>query len=176
MSPRGAASLLEVDRTLSTWPQVSGDVAAGAPVIAESVRRIGLGEHLPSGRIRLDVSGALDRLDEPELPPEQAPPPTEYSDPVWPGVAGAIAAAAIRAPSASNAQPWHIDAGPDVITIRLTTEHTSTLDVELPRQRRRARSGDLQRQGRGCRSACAGPGSFTEATDGVPLQATLRPR
>ena len=39
LSPRGAASLLEVDRTLSTWPQVSGDVAAGAPVIAESVRR-----------------------------------------------------------------------------------------------------------------------------------------
>ena len=70
LSSRGAASLLEIDRTLSTWPQVSGDVAAGAPVIAEAVRRIGLGEHLPSGRTRLDIGGALDRLREPELPEE----------------------------------------------------------------------------------------------------------
>ena len=40
-----------------------------------------------------------------------------------------ITAAAIRAPSASNAQPWHIEAGSDDITIRLAPEHTSTLDV-----------------------------------------------
>jgi hypothetical protein len=39
LSSRGAASLLEIDRTLSTWPQVSGDVAAGAPMIAESIER-----------------------------------------------------------------------------------------------------------------------------------------
>ena len=72
LSPRGAASLLEIDRTLSTWPQVSGDVAAGAPAIAEAVRRIGLGEHLPSGRTRLDIGGALDRIAEPALPEEHA--------------------------------------------------------------------------------------------------------
>lgn len=174
LSARGAASLLEIDRTLSTWPQVSGDVSAGAPVIAESVRRIGLGEHLPSGRIRIDVSAALDRIDEPELPDDHVVPPPEYSDPAWPGVAGAIAAAAIRAPSASNAQPWRIDAGAEVITIRLATEHTSTLDVEY-----RASAVALGAALFNARVAAAthhvlGAARFTEHVDGVPLQATLR--
>jgi molybdopterin/thiamine biosynthesis adenylyltransferase len=172
LSARGAASLLEIDRTLSTWPQVSGDVAAGAPVIAEAVRRIGLGEHLPSGRIRLDVSGALDRLDEPELPEEPAPPPPEYSDPVWPGVPGAIAAAAIRAPSASNAQPWHIDAGPDVITIRLTPEHSSTLDVGYRASAVALGAAIFNAKVAAAAHQVLGPVSFAEA-DGVPLQATL---
>ena len=175
LSPRGAASLLEIDRTLSTWPQVSGDVAAGAPVIAEAVRRIGLGEHLPSGRIRLDISGALDRICEPALPAEHVPPP-EYSDPAWPGVAGIVAAAAIRAPSASNAQPWQIEAEPHAITIRLASEHTSTLDV-----RHRASAVALGAAMFNAKVAAAarqvlGPVSFGQDANGSPLQATLQLR
>ena len=68
LSSRGAASLVEIDHTLSTWPQVSGDAVMGATAIAEAVRRIGLGEELRSGRVRLDVGGLLDHLDEPEMP------------------------------------------------------------------------------------------------------------
>jgi molybdopterin/thiamine biosynthesis adenylyltransferase len=174
LSARGAASLLEIDRTLSTWPQVSGDVAAGAPVIAESVRRIGLGEHLPSGRIRLDVSGALDRLGEPELPEEPVAPPPEYSDPAWPGVSGAIAAAAIRAPSASNAQPWQIDAGPDVITIRLTSEHSSILDVGYRASAVALGAAIFNAKVAAAAHQVLGPVNFTEPeVDGAPLQATL---
>jgi molybdopterin/thiamine biosynthesis adenylyltransferase len=172
LSARGAASLLEIDRTLSTWPQVSGDVAAGAPVIAESVRRIGLGEHLPSGRLRLDVSGALDRLDEPESPDVHAAPPPEYCDPVWPGVAGTIAAAAIRAPSASNAQPWHIDAGPDIITIALTPEHSSTLDVGYRASAVALGAAIFNAKVAAAAHQVLGPVSFTEADD-VPLRAVL---
>jgi molybdopterin/thiamine biosynthesis adenylyltransferase len=176
LSPRGAASLLEIDRTLSTWPQVSGDVAAGAPAIAEAVRRIGLGEHLPSGRARLDIGGVLDRLDEPALPEDHAPPPAEYSDPVWPGVAGIVAAAAIRAPSASNAQPWQIEAEPHVITIRLAPEHTSTLDVG-----HRASAVALGAAMFNAKVAAAahrvlGSVSITEGDSGAPLQATLQLR
>ena len=85
LSSRLVASVVEIDRTLSTWPQVSGDVVLGATVIAEAVRRIGLGEHLPSGRARLDIGGVLDRLDEPARPEDHAPPPAEYSDPVLAG-------------------------------------------------------------------------------------------
>src|ERR1700739_1614654 len=44
LSPRVAASMIEIDRTLSTWPQVSSDVVLGATTIAEAVCRIGLGE------------------------------------------------------------------------------------------------------------------------------------
>src|SRR3984885_2471625 len=62
LSGRLVASVVEIDRTLSTWPQLSGDVVLGASVIAEAVRRIGLGEHLPSGRARLDIGGELHRL------------------------------------------------------------------------------------------------------------------
>ena len=173
LSPRGAASLLEVDRTLSTWPQVSGDVAAGAPVIAESVRRIGLGEHLPSGRIRLDVSGALDRLDEPELPEEQAAPPPEYSDPVWPGVAGAIAAAAIRAPSGGNAQPWHIEASSREIAIRLDPELSSTMDIGYRGSAVALGAAIFNARVAAAAQQVLGPANFTEAVDGVPLTATL---
>ena len=175
LSARGAASLLEIDRTLSTWPQVSGDVAAGAPAIAEAVRRIGLGENLPSGRVRLDISGALDRIAEPASPEEHAPPPG-YSAPAWPGVAGIVAAAAIRAPSASNAQPWHIQAGTDAIVIRLAPEHTSTLDVGY-----RASAVALGAAVFNARVAAAaqqvlGPVSFGEDVNGAPLQATLELR
>jgi molybdopterin/thiamine biosynthesis adenylyltransferase len=175
LSARGAASLLEIDRTLSTWPQVSGDVAAGAPAIAEAVRRIGLGENLPSGRVRLDIGGALDRIAEPASPEEHASPP-DYSAPAWSGVAGIVAAAAIRAPSASNAQPWHIQAGTDAIVIRLAPEHTSTLDVGY-----RASAVALGAAVFNARVAAAaqqvlGPVSFGEDVNGAPLQATLELR
>jgi molybdopterin/thiamine biosynthesis adenylyltransferase len=172
LSARGAASLLEIDRTLSTWPQVSGDVAAGAPVIAESVRRIGLGEHLASGRVRLDISGVLDRLDEPKLPEEPAAPPPEYSDPVWPGATGAIAAAAIRAPSGGNAQPWHIEASSREIAIRLDPELSSTMDIGYRGSAVALGAAIFNAKVAAALHRVLGPVNFTEA-DGVLLQATL---
>jgi hypothetical protein len=48
-SARGAASLTELGLTLSTWPQLGGDVMLGAATIAAAVRRFGVGEPLPSG-------------------------------------------------------------------------------------------------------------------------------
>jgi molybdopterin/thiamine biosynthesis adenylyltransferase len=65
LSPRIAASLLEVGKTLTTWPQLSGEVSLGAAVVAEAVRRIGLRERLPSGRVRIDAGALLDRIDDP---------------------------------------------------------------------------------------------------------------
>ena len=54
-SSRALASVVEIERTLSTWPQVAADVVLGATTIAEAVRRLGLGENLPSGRTLVDV-------------------------------------------------------------------------------------------------------------------------
>lgn len=118
LSPRGAASLVEVGRTLTTWPQLAGDVAVGAAAVAEAVRRIGLGEDLPSGRVRVDVAAALDDLNDP-LPDEGSPS----------GPAAAVAVAARRAPSGGNMQPWHIKADNDRVTVDLVPERTSTMDV-----------------------------------------------
>lgn len=179
LSPRGAASLLEVDHTLSTWPQVAGDVAAGAPMIAEAVRRIGLGEFLPSGRTRLDISDVLEGLREPELPAEHVAEQNASPDPVLPGVAGVIAAAAVRAPSASNAQPWHINAGPDDITIRLAPEHTSILDVKYRASAVALGAALFNAKVAAATQQLVGPVSFAEnstCTGGAPLLATLQLR
>ena len=67
ISPRTAASLIEIDRSLSTWPQVASEVILGASSVAEAVRRIGLGEAQGSGRCRIDVGWALSHLDQPEI-------------------------------------------------------------------------------------------------------------
>ena len=130
LSSRTAASLVEVDHSLSTWPQLAGDVTLGATALAEAVRRIGLGEPLGSGRTRIDVGRALDDLREPEMTGEDTPAdadpqaeqvPTEFPD--------VVAAAAIRAPSGGNVQPWYVDADDESVTIRVAPEFTSAMDV-----------------------------------------------
>ncbi|MGP4113351.1 Rv1355c family protein [Streptomyces sp. 4N509B] len=65
LSARMAASLVEIDHTLSSWPQLGGEVQLGGALVAAAVRRIGLGLPLPSGRTRADVESALDDLASP---------------------------------------------------------------------------------------------------------------
>ncbi len=176
LSPRVLASVVEIDRTLSTWPQVSSDVVLGATAIAEAVRRIGLGEDLRSGRTRIDVGWALNQLDEPQMATDRPPPSAEYSDPALPGVSGVITAAAIRAPSAANAQPWHVETGPDVITIRLAPEHTSTLDIGLRGSAVALGAALFNAKVAAAAQQVLGPVSLLNDVGGVPLQATLHLR
>ena len=155
---RPLASVLEIDRTLSTWPQVCADVVLGATTIAEAVRRLGVGEDLPSGRTRVDVGRALDQLGEPRTTTDRRPPPAEYSDPVLPGASGLITAAAMRAPSASNAQPWFIEFRPR----RRHHPACPRTHLDVGRrstcQRGRARCGPVQRQSSRCYSTHVGAG------------------
>ena len=176
LSPRSAASLVEVDRTLSTWPQVSGDVVLGATAIAEAVRRLGLGEDLRSGRIRLDVGSALNRLDDSGVVRDRPPPSADYSDPALPGVTGVVVAAAIRAPSGGNVQPWRIEAGPDVITIRLAPEHTSTLDVGFRASAVALGAALFNVKVAAASQRVLGPMTVLEDVDGALLQATVHLR
>jgi hypothetical protein len=130
VSSRMAASLIEVGKTLSTWPQLSSEVSLNASVVAEAVRRIGLREKLPSGRVRIDTAAMLDQLDEPAVLPLAPPPIEEPAEQVEPaGTSEIVAAAAARAPSGGNAQPWHIEARDGSVGIRLAPEHTTTMDV-----------------------------------------------
>jgi molybdopterin/thiamine biosynthesis adenylyltransferase len=176
LSPKGTASLVEVDRTLSTWPQLAGEVVLGAAALAEAVRRMTLGEDLRSGRVRFDVGSALDRLDEPAMAEDRPHPPADYSDPALPGVPGVIAAAANRAPSGGNAQPWHIEAGRDVITIRLAPEHTTTMDVGLRGSAVALGAAFFNAKVTVANQEMLGPVSLIEDVGGVPLQATLHLR
>ncbi|MGW0157910.1 Rv1355c family protein [Mycobacterium sp. NPDC003323] len=133
LSARMAASLFEVGETLSTWPQLAGEVVLGAAVIAESVRRIGLGEHLTSGRTRLDAGAALAAIEDPVAATPTAPPDTadDVTEPRFGSVLHAMAYAAHRAPSGGNSQPWFIDVGDSAIDLRIDAQRTSAMDVEF---------------------------------------------
>jgi nitroreductase len=134
-SQRFTASLVEMGNTLSTWPQLAGDVALGAVAVAEAVRRIGLNEPLDSGQARIDVGHALDGLPGTvetvaELPPDAVAQPEVTSGGDTPIEAvDAIAEAAIRAPSGGNAQPWTVVRQADSVVIGIATQRTSAMDV-----------------------------------------------
>jgi molybdopterin/thiamine biosynthesis adenylyltransferase len=174
LSGRLVASVVEIDRTLSTWPQVSGDVVLGATVIAEAVRRIGLGEVLRSGRTRLDIGSAFDHLDQPPIRDRTAD-SAVYIDPAstLPGVAGVIVGAAIRAPSGGNIQPWHVEALDNAITIGLAPEHTSTIDVGLRGSAVALGAAVFNAKVAAAAQGVLGPVCLTENDNGVPLQAVL---
>jgi molybdopterin/thiamine biosynthesis adenylyltransferase len=174
LSPRMAASVVEIDRQLSTWPQLAGDVVLGATAIAEAVRRIGVGDELPSGRARIDVGAALDRLEEPEVATAQAA--AKDSDLSLPGQLGLIAAAAIRAPSGGNAQPWQIEATADAIRIRLAPQHTSTMDVGFRGSAVALGAALFNAKVAAASQHMLGPASLLENVDGAPLQAMLQLR
>ncbi|OMC06536.1 Rv1355c family protein [Mycolicibacterium fortuitum] len=131
LSPRMAASLVEVGKTLSTWPQLAAEVVLGATIVANAVRRIGLGEPMPSGRVRVDVADALDRIGDPLVAgsaPAAVPTSSDAQDEPA-GLAGILTTAATRAPSGGNVQPWHIEATDDRINLRLATKYTTAMDV-----------------------------------------------
>ncbi|PBC50813.1 hypothetical protein CJ179_08405 [Rhodococcus sp. ACS1] len=129
LSATMAASLVEVDETITTWPQLGGEVLLGGAEVAAAVRRIGLGQPLASGRCRMDLDDHLDALADPPLPqhlPEQpvnraAAPPQDTVD--------AVVNAAARAPSGGNVQPWTIAADDAGLTISLAPEYTTAMDV-----------------------------------------------
>ncbi|WP_204077454.1 ThiF family adenylyltransferase [Planotetraspora phitsanulokensis] len=62
ISPRLAASLPEIARTVSSWPQLASGAALGGAIVTDAARRILLGENAPSGRYYVDpfepVTGA----------------------------------------------------------------------------------------------------------------------
>ena len=96
-----------------------------------------------------------------------------HETPTLPGIPGVIAAAAIRAPSGGNVQPWCVQAGPSEITIEVDVQHTSTMDVGF-----RASAVALGAALLNARIAAAahhalGPFSVTDRTDGSPLRAIL---
>ena len=63
ISPQLAASIPQIGRTLSSWPQLASGVALGGALCAEAARRILLGLPRPSGRFYTDLEAttAADR-------------------------------------------------------------------------------------------------------------------
>jgi molybdopterin/thiamine biosynthesis adenylyltransferase len=130
LSSRMAASLAEINETLTTWPQLGGDVSLGAATMAAAIRRLGRHEDLPSGRVRIDLEAALDTLAQPHriglrhLAPAAITPSPE--DPFL-----AVAHAANLAPSGGNSQPWSLRLETRSLRVLLNRARTSTMDVRF---------------------------------------------
>ncbi len=106
VSSRMAASMVEVGHTITTWPQLGGDVVLGAATVTAAVRRLGLGEPLPSGRIRIDLGEHLDALATP-LPADAPDVAIAAGDEqvASPSAVHAVVRAVQLAPSGGNIQP-----------------------------------------------------------------------
>ena len=140
LSARMAASMTEVDETVHTWPQLASDVMLGAASVATTVRTLGLGDTVASGRVRIDLRAAVASIAEPlaaePATVREASAGTDARDSATP--TGALSAdprlldileTANRAPSGGNVQPWTIAIDDDAITIGVDPARSTSMDV-----------------------------------------------
>lgn len=123
LSARMKASMVEIEQTITTWPQLATAVTLGGALTADTCRRMFLGQFTASGRYFVDLEDIIpetksEKLLEfiPELPLSN----TEVEEAIQkidgirsnvdykPGdeELTKILEAATRAPSAGNNQPW----------------------------------------------------------------------
>jgi molybdopterin/thiamine biosynthesis adenylyltransferase len=111
VSDRARASMIEIEQTISTWPQLGAEVAHGGAAAAHAVRRITLGQIDRSGRFFLDLDDfGPSRLPETATQVTDSVPlalpslskPSRVSDPLMRD----LVSQAALAPSGGNSQPW----------------------------------------------------------------------
>ena len=119
------ASMLEIDETIETWPQLGSAVALGGAVITDTARRILLGHLQGSGRFYIDLETLVQRqcavtLSEPVAKTVTAAesyyPISPYPRPAGRNTNGLstdeirfIVFHGILAPSGGNVQPWRFE-------------------------------------------------------------------
>lgn len=121
MSPRLRASLMEIESTLTSWPQLASGVHLGAALACDVSRRILLGSCRLSGRFYADLNAIVpDEVARPEPSVEIDLKPTRLTAARMKRLASRVpgtgtrsrvpierlVADAIRAPSGGNSQPW----------------------------------------------------------------------
>lgn len=131
LSARMAASMVEVGVTLTSWPQLAGDVMLGAASVTAAIRKIGLGAPLMSGRTRVDLDRALDELVQPPLTDDTQRGDRDIRD-ITASAGndlGRVLECAQRAPSGGNAQPWTLRVDRGAIRIELDPRYTTAMDI-----------------------------------------------
>ena len=142
MSRRAAASMIDIDATLKTWPQLGSAVALGSAVNTDVARRIALGKFRGSGRYFVDLENVVgDDAPQvalhgtvPSAPAAKTDPPV-VQKPAARTTTGAIPFAVVErlvhlaslAPSGGNCQPWHFRLKNDVLQCFHDEERSRTL-------------------------------------------------
>lgn len=123
LSVRGKASMLEIDESISTWPQLASAVSLGAALVTDVARRVLLGQMHASGRFAVDLTtlvgdatASAPGADAPWIAPTS---PAAEAERILPRIDGTGRAAALErrqiealvhcatlAPSPGNNQPW----------------------------------------------------------------------
>ena len=112
-----AASVVEINRTTASWPQLASAVCLGGAIVTDTARRILLGQIDWSGRHYVDLEklvslGARAPI---EAPRDDTPAAAPVASPPRParGAGGPsleetrwLVAQAVKAPSGGNSQPW----------------------------------------------------------------------
>lgn len=124
LSPRMKASMVEIEQTITTWPQLATAVTLGGALTADTCRRMFLNEFTDSGRYFIDLEQLVPdtRIKEPQpLGMEEQPLTADYMETVASlamqqiapathtppqHIVTAMLEAARKAPSAGNNQPW----------------------------------------------------------------------
>jgi tRNA A37 threonylcarbamoyladenosine dehydratase len=123
-STRLKASMLEIEQTINTWPQLASAVTMGGGITADISRRLLLGQYTESGRYHIDIEDLVGNakpqtdarhrvvdFDYPELTLNEMENTaktlydSQVSD-IGDKDLDEIMKAAIMAPSAGNNQPW----------------------------------------------------------------------
>ena len=151
MSQRLAASLVEIDKTIVSWPQLGSGAMLGGGTAGDAARRILTGELSTSGRFYVDVHELVsDRPTETATPDNTDQTADVLFEPNAPGIftnispgftmqsglseelARRVVAAGILAPSGGNAQPWRFiwTRAPRLLCILDISRSESFLDFE----------------------------------------------
>jgi Dinucleotide-utilizing enzymes involved in molybdopterin and thiamine biosynthesis family 1 len=124
LSPRMKGSMIEIEETITTWPQLASAVALGGAVTADTCRRIFLGQFTDSNRYFIDLEQLIkepetvtepheltfeDGISEAEMMQLIAEQNLQHDGKqimLTNDVVEQLVGAAITAPTGGNAQPW----------------------------------------------------------------------
>jgi tRNA A37 threonylcarbamoyladenosine dehydratase len=119
-SMRLKASMLEIEQSITTWPQLASAVTMGGGITADVSRRILLNQYRQSGRYHIDIEDLIgDKKTETKVVKHAYPPAlslAEFAEKTIKYPKGSfnlrkdeiepIINAACKAPSGGNSQPW----------------------------------------------------------------------